>query len=151
MNPIKLHTKNNTITGVKMEYFSAPDDKKFLTIRSVVYDSWIIWNDALPFDPQLRKHLNQDIYTNIVDLATRIHKLHQSMPGYKSLCESPFEFILWFDPQDDDPKWNQGKLCRFKINEFTAEEIAYYNTLKKGNKLSIKPMTTMMVEAQIPE
>ena len=133
-----------------MEYFTAPDKNRYLTIRSVVYDSWIIWQDALPFDPELRSLLTQDIYNNIVELGTRVHKLHQSMPGYKALSESPFEFILWWDPQDDDEDWKQGKRCRFMVNDFTSEEITYYNTLKKGNKLTVTPKTTRMVEAQIP-
>ena len=103
-----------------MEYFTAPDKNRYLTIRSVVYDSWIIWQDALPFDPQLRSLLTQDIYNNIVELGTRVHKLHQSMPGYKALSESPFEFILWWDPQDDDEDWKQGKRCRFMVKDFTS-------------------------------
>tara|TARA_B100001250_G_scaffold396106_1_gene401711 strand:+ start:1692 stop:2120 length:429 start_codon:yes stop_codon:yes gene_type:complete len=137
-------------TEVEVDQFLAPDGNDYLTIRSVVYDSWIIWQDAIPFDLELRLMLTQEIYDNIVELGTRVHKLHQSMPGYKALTESPFEFVLWFDPLDTDPDWSQGKKCRFMINEFTAEEIAYYNTLKKGNKLDIKPMTTRMVEAKIP-
>ena len=72
------------------------------------------------------------------------------MPGYKALTESPFEFVLWFDPLDSDPDWNQGKMCRCMINDFTAEEIEYYSRLKKANKLDVKPMTHRMVEAKIP-
>jgi len=138
------------IIGDETLQFLAPDGNKYLTIRSVVYDSWIIWQDALPQDQELRLMITQEIYDNIVELAGRIHKLHQSMPGYKALNESPFEFILWFDPLDTDPDWYLGKKCRFKIHDFTAEEIAYYNTLKKANKLDIKEMTTRMVEAKIP-
>lgn len=151
MSPTRLHMEKTMIIGSDLDQFLAPDGNKYLTIRSVVYDSWIIWQDALPFDKHLRVMLNQVIYENIIALATRIHKLHQSMPGYKALTESPFEFVLWFDPLDSDPLWNQGKKCRFMINEFTAEEIEFYSKNKKGNKLEIKPMTTRLVEANIPE
>ncbi len=132
-----------------MDRFLAPDGEKYLTIRSVVYDSWIIWQDALPFERELRRLMTPEIYNNIVELGTRVHKMHQSMPGYKALGESPFEFISWWDPLDPDPDWKQGKKCRFMINDFTAEEIEYYSSVKKGNKLTIKPMTTRMVEAII--
>ncbi len=150
MNPTEPLMAKTMIIGADTDQFLAPDGSKYLTIRSVVYDSWIIWQDAIPFDQDLRLMLTQEIYDNIVELATRIHKLHQSMPGYKALTESPFEFVLWFDPLDSDPDWNQGKMCRFMINDFTAEEIEYYSKLKKANKLDVKPMTHRMVEAKIP-
>ena len=38
-----------------MDRFLAPNGEKYLTIRSVVYDSWIIWQDALPFEREYRK------------------------------------------------------------------------------------------------
>ena len=136
-------------TEVDVVKFHAPNGEKYLTIRSVVYDSWIMWQDALPFEREYWRFLTEDIYNNIVELGTRVHKMHQSFPGYKALSESPFEFILWWDPTDQDPDWNQGKKCRFMINDFTAEEIAYYSSIKKGNKLTIRPMTTRMVEAMI--
>ncbi len=155
MSPTKLHSGKIMITEVdtdktEVDSFLAPDGNTYLTIRSVVYDSWIIWQDAIPFEKDLRLMLTQEIYDNIVELGTRVHKLHQSLPGYKALTESPFDFVLWFDPLDSDPDWNEGKKCRFMIKDFTAEELVYFNTLKKANKLEVKPMTSRLVEAKIP-
>ena len=118
-----------------MRSFKAPDGNVYLGIRSVVYDSWIMWNDVLP-DPQDEQPLmTKDIYENITELGLRIHKLHQSMPNYKQMTESPFNFVLWWDPDDDDDDWSRGKVCRFMINDYSAEDILFYSKSKKGNKL----------------
>ena len=145
----KRPSVRTTSIGDKMRSFKAPDGNVYLGIRSVVYDSWIMWNDVLP-DPQDEQPLmTKDIYENITELGLRIHKLHQSMPNYKQMTESPFNFVLWWDPDDDDDDWSRGKVCRFMINDYSAEDILFYSKSKKGNKLLIKPMTSRLVEARI--
>ena len=131
------------------DFFVSPDGQKYLAILSIVYDSWIMWQDAIPFDSQDRLKMTQEIYTNIVSLATKIHKLHQSFPNYKSLTEPPFEFVLWWDPLDKDPNWNSGKYCRFMIDGFESADIIHYNSLKKNSYLSIKPLTRRLVEVTL--
>ena len=64
------------------DQFKAPDGNLYLTVRSIVYDSWITWKDALPVDTAQREMLNSDQYANITELAGRIHKFHQALPGY---------------------------------------------------------------------
>ena len=55
MSPTKLHSGKIMITEVdtdktEVDSFLAPDGNTYLTIRSVAYDSWIIWQDAIPFE-----------------------------------------------------------------------------------------------------
>ena len=129
--------------------FIAHDGNKYLSIRSIVYDSWITWQDAIPFSKDQHQLLTSEIHNNIIELATKIHKLHQSFPNYKTLTEPPFEFVLWWDPLDKDPAWNQGKTCRFMIDEFTSADIEYYNSNKKNSRLSVKPLTRRLVEVTL--
>ncbi len=69
---------DNQIMDNPPDSFMAPDGNKYLTIRSIVYDSWITWQDALPFDKDSRSKLTQEIYNNIVELARCI--------GYEGLA-----------------------------------------------------------------
>ncbi len=132
----------------KPESFKVPDGSTYLTIRAIVYDSWITWNDALPEEPEQRELLTEEIFGNIKELATRIHKVHQSLPNYKNTTEAPFNFVLWWDPTDPDKDWNLGKTCRFMIDDFSADDLLYYSSLKRGNRLLIKPLTKRLVEAR---
>lgn len=139
---------DNQIMDNPPDSFMAPDGNKYLTIRSIVYDSWITWQDALPFDKDSRSKLTQEIYNNIVELAGRIHKLHQSLPNYKQTIDPPFEFVLWWDPEDVDPLWSHGKSCRFMIDNFSAQDVQHYNSVRRGNKLIVKPLTRRLVEVR---
>ena len=127
--------------------FQTPSGQKFLMIRSIVYDSWITWREALPDDTEQHALLSHDVYNNIVELAGRVHKLHQSLPGYKQTTESPFQFVLWWDPTDTDENWNSGKVCRFMINDYSADDLIHYNSLKRVTRLTLKPLTSRLVEA----
>ena len=130
------------------DQFKAPDGNLYLTVRSIVYDSWITWNDALPVDTAQREMLNSDQYANITELAGRIHKFHQALPGYKATMEPPFEFVLWWDPTDTDPEWNSGKTCRFMLSDFAASDLIHYNKSRRGNRLELKQLTQRLVEAK---
>tara|TARA_R100001463_G_scaffold66150_2_gene119596 strand:- start:724 stop:1179 length:456 start_codon:yes stop_codon:yes gene_type:complete len=135
--------------------FVNPTGQNFLTIRAIIYDSWITWKDALPDDIAQHSLLSEDIYNNIIELAGRVHKLHQSLPNYKATTESPYEFVLWWDPSDTDENWNSGKTCRFMIEDFTAQDLLHYNSTKRNSRLSLKALTNKLVEAsaisQVPK
>ena len=135
--------------------FDSPTGQKFLTIRAIVYDSWITWKDALPVDKEQQALLSHDVYNNIVELAGRVHKLHQSLPTYKGASESPFEFVLWWDPTDPDENWNSGKTCRFMIDSYTSDDLIHYNSIKRNSRLLLQPLTSKLVEAvaihQVPK
>ena len=134
------------------DIFLVPTGQKFLTIRAIIYDSWIMWKDALPCDKEHHSLLSHDVYNNIIELATRIHKLHQSLPTYKGTSETPFEFVLWWDPTDPDKDWSTGKTCRFMIEDYSAQDLLHYNSMKRNSRLSLKELTSKLVQASaIPQ
>ena len=139
---------DNQIFDNPPDKFQAPDGKTYLTIRAIVYDSWITWKDALPIEEAQRKLLTLENFSNITELAGRLHKFHQSLPGYKGTMEPPFEFVLWWDPTDADDRWNSGKTCRFMVADFSAEDLLHYNKTRRGNRLQLTKLTSRLVEAQ---
>ena len=53
----------------ELDEFVTPEGEVFYSFRSIVYDSWLIWSDALPDVQDQRQELTQDTYDNIICLA----------------------------------------------------------------------------------
>jgi hypothetical protein len=142
---------HNPYARFKEEEFQIPTGEWWLTCRSIVYDSWLFWSDALPEELELREKLDETTFDNITALARRLHSFHVSLSGYKQLNESPFKVSKWWDPTDPDPQWSSGRSCLFTIESFEAIELV--QSLPKRTSrpiLKLKPISTNFVEAYLP-
>ena len=104
------------------EEFLAPDGEWYSIFRAVVFDSWMLWKDALPPELELRALLDQESYDGITSLARKMHALHHRLPDYRCLSKSPFNVTAWWDPENTDPEWNTGRSCLFTIDGYTSKE-----------------------------
>ena len=102
--------------------FLHPGEGWLLLDRAVSFDSWITWRQALPDAPTARQQLTGDVAQAITALAYEIHRIHQRLPGYMRLGESPFVFSRWWDPYAED-EWRGGGICLFRIDGFRAAVI----------------------------
>lgn len=99
--------------------FLHPIDGWLLLDRAVVYDSWISWRQVLPRGSRDCRALNEDVNNAILALAAELHAIHQLIPGYRQLGESPFQVTRWWDPAAGDP-WNSGRLCIFSLADCSS-------------------------------
>ena len=58
--------------------FLAPD--AVVQHFAVVFDSWMLWKDALPPELELRALLDQEAYDGITSLGRKLHALHHRLP-----------------------------------------------------------------------
>ena len=79
--------------------FLAPDGQWYSIFRAVVFDSWMLWKDALPPELELRALLDQEAYDGITSLGRKLHALHHRLPDYRRLSTSPFNVTAWWDPR----------------------------------------------------
>lgn len=129
--------------------FQAPDGTWLLVARAIVYDGWLVWNDALPDEPVLRSKLNRASFEGIEALARRIHVVHQLMPNYRSLTRSPFTVRRWWDPDDEDPLWSAGRACLLKLDGYSSKEFERATPAKC--RLTVRCVTDQWVEFSLPE
>lgn len=129
--------------------FLSPDGNWYYSFRAIVLDSWLLWRDALPLEPELRQLLDEDIYDSITALARRLHAFHQTLPNYKQLADSPFKVTRWWDPSDDDPFWSKGRSCLFRLDGYTSQDIAY--ALSKKTPLKTRVVTQRYIEVNLPD
>ena len=104
----------------ELDEFVTPEGEVFYSFRSIVYDSWLVWSDALPDVFEQRQELTQDTYDNIICLADSLHVFHQSLPDYRSLRETPSE-SRWWDPTSATNAGMQ-ECGFFSIKEYTATD-----------------------------
>lgn len=104
------------------EEFRTPSGEWYNIYRAICLDSWLIWKDALPDNPYLWDRLNEEAYEAIRSLGARIHALHQLLPNYRRLSESPFTVSHWWDPVDDQG-WDAGDRCLLKIEDYTSRNL----------------------------
>lgn len=117
--------------------------------RALVKDSWLSWLDALPPDDGSWCDMDEDVVSNITELAAALSKLHRSMSNYKKCDESPFKVTRWWDPTADDD-WDTGRFCLFKFEGLTAIELL--NLLPRQSPLTLAPVSPkapQWVEANI--
>lgn len=127
--------------------FLAPDGEWYSVFRSVVFDSWLIWRDALPPGDDLRQQLNIDIYQEITKLARQLHLFHQTMPTYRGLTISPFHVTRWWDPSDTDDQWNTGRSCLFHMDGYSASDLCRLSAKRPG--IQLRSITKRYVEATL--
>ncbi len=133
----------------ELDQFNTPEGEVFYTFRSIVYDSWITWHDALPDIQEQRHDLNQEIYENIICLADSLHSFHQSLPDYRSLTQTPFKVTRWWDPTERDERWNTGRAALFSVKEYSATDLI--RMVQKKTDLAVVPVSKRYVEAYLPD
>jgi len=133
----------------ELDEFVTPMGETFYTFRSIVFDSWLIWDDALPDVLDQRDLLDRDIYDNIVALASSLQTFHQGLPDYRPLTSTPFKVTRWWDPTDRDERWNQGKACLFSLKDYTATDLV--RLIQKRTELAVTPVSKRYVEAYLPD
>tara|TARA_Y100000589_G_scaffold119364_1_gene113643 strand:+ start:2915 stop:3343 length:429 start_codon:yes stop_codon:yes gene_type:complete len=133
----------------ELDEFVTPSGEVFYTFRSIVFDSWLIWDDALPDVLEQRELLDADIYNNIISLASSLQTFHQGLPDYRPLTSTPFNVTRWWDPTERDERWNQGKACLFALKDYTATDLV--RLIQKRTELAVTPISRRYVEAYLPD
>lgn len=126
--------------------FHHPTEGWLLLERSVAYDSWISWRHVLPAGMRDCRLLTPEISEAIVALAAGIHEVHQLLPGYRHLGESPFRIIRWWDPFAGHP-WSSGRICTFEVDGCTSGEFMRYRP--EGNSIRLRPLTALRLRASL--
>lgn len=130
--------------------FQAPTGEWFYTLRAITYDGWLLWRHALPEDQMLWSQLNETSYDAIQLLARRIHVLHQLLPDYRRLTETPFTVSRWWDPAGFDDGYHAGDKMLCKINGYTAADIEYEMPKRLTSQLLARPVSTNWIEFSLP-
>ena len=133
----------------ELDEFCTPDGEWYYSFRSIVYDSWITWGDALPPTIDERQHLDNNVYANITELAAALHAFHISTPDYRALTQTPFLITRWWDPLDRDERWSQGRACLFSLKDYTATDLV--RAIQKKTDLAVVPISRRYVEAYLPD
>lgn len=131
--------------------FQTPSGAWYSTFRAIAFDSWLLWKHALPEDIQLWSQMTQPVFETIEVLGQRIHNLHQLLPDYKRLSDSPFRVSMWWDPTDDSGDWNRGDRVQLKLLGYTAHDIERELPSRHRNQLRILPLSRNWIEISLPE
>lgn len=105
--------------------FLHPIEGWLLLDRAIAYDSWITWRHALPPERESRNSMTPQVCAVIHTLAEALHDIHQSMPGYEDLGQSPLVVPRWWDPEADD-EWSTGRCCLFRVEGFRSGEVIHH-------------------------
>ena len=100
--------------------FCHPLDGWLLLDRAVVYDSWISWRHVLPRGSRDCRTLKPETNAAILALAGELHAIHQRLPGYRDLGQSPFRVTRWWDPHGGAP-WAGGGFCIFSLDGCSSD------------------------------
>ena len=133
----------------ELDQFDTPEGETFYVFRSIVYDSWLVWDDALPDVQSQRDELTQEIYDNIICLADSLHSFHTSCPDYRSLTQTPFKVTRWWDPTERDERWNAGRAALFSVQHYSATDLV--RMVQKTTDLAVVPVSKRYVEAYLPD
>lgn len=118
-----------------------------LLARAIAYDSWISWRQALPIDRHSRNSLPETTSRVITALAEEVDAVHQRMPGYSDLYESPIVFPRWWDPYSGD-EWATGSCCLFRITGFASRDImGHWHA--SSSRAVFKAVSGLHVEARL--
>jgi len=107
-------------TVAACDKFKHPISGWLLADRSIVYDAWISWRQALPPDPSHRALLDCQTSNAIMTLAWGIHEVHQRFADYQRIGDTPFHISRWWDP-DAEWDWATGQRCLFRIEGSDSE------------------------------
>jgi hypothetical protein len=129
------------------ESFVTPEGERYSIFRAVSFDNWLIWRDALPDNPTLWSRLEMEQFRRIQELGRRIHLLHQNLPDYRRLSDTPFVVSRWWDPVDPEDNWDCGGKCLLRIEDHTVKEMPLF--LCERLELGCTPVSTHWVEFSI--
>lgn len=133
-----------------LDEFCSPTGEWLCTLRAIAFDGWLLWRHALPDDIYLWPLLSQEVFETIESLARRIHNLHQLLPDYRRLSDTPFTVSRWWDPTDDSGEWNFGDRVLLRINGYTAQELEREIPPKLKGQLLLQPRSTNWIEISLP-
>lgn len=129
--------------------FEHPTEGWLLLCRAIAFDSWVLWRHALPADRDGREMLNEPTATRIACLAERIHAVHQQMPGYSHLADTPFSFSRWWDPRAPG-EWALGGRCSFGIRDQDTEDVLIaFRRAAEGGAFSVLPLANGHIELEL--
>lgn len=127
--------------------FLHPFDGWLLMERSVVFDSWISWRHVLPAGRRDCQAMTAEINQAILTLASGLHQVHQRLPGYRDLGESPFRVSRWWDPQAEQP-WSSGSTCVFCLDGCTSDQfIALWSP--DDSPIDLEPSSKLHIRAAV--
>jgi hypothetical protein len=127
--------------------FLHPLDGWLLLDRAVVYDSWISWRHVLPRGSRDCQALSGEVNNAILALAAELHAIHQRLPSYRDLGESPFHVTRWWDPFSED-SWSSGKLCIFSLDGLSSDEFIVH-WLPVESDLHLEALSDTYVRARL--
>jgi len=128
--------------------FRHPTEGWLLLDRTIAFDSWISWRHALPADRNGRTLLHESAAALIRALAERLHAIHQRLPGYADLDDSPFVFPRWWDP-DPESEWHSGGRCLFRVEGHSADAILTAALSSRSNCLRLSSASGGLLEAEL--
>jgi hypothetical protein len=131
------------------EGFITPEGERYSVFRAVSYDNWLIWRDALPDNPTLWTRLEQDTFLQIQELGRRLNLMHQALPDYKRLSDTPFTVGRWWDPLDDEGDWDSGSRCLLRIDGYAVPQLPLELCSRLG--LEVMPVSTHWAEFSLTE
>jgi hypothetical protein len=143
--PVTTHLPYAFIPGNE---FYHPSDGWLLLERSVVFDSWISWRHVLPNALQDCRRMTPRVNQAILALAAALHEIHQRLPDYRDLGESPFKVSRWWDPDGGYP-WDTGSTCLFQISGYTSDEFIAYQSPQSSNGVSLQPASDSQIKAVV--
>lgn len=130
--------------------FQTPDGEWYCTLRAIAFDGWLLWRHALPDDPILWPALTTEIFETIELLAKRIHNLHQLLPDYRRLSDTPFKVSRWWDPTDDTGEWLLGDRVLLKLDGYTAQDIQQMTPPRLRDQLCLQGRSRHWLEISLP-
>jgi hypothetical protein len=131
--------------------FQTPSGEWFTTLRAIAFDGWLLWKHALPEDPLLWPAMDHDVFVTIEALARRVHSLHQLLPDYRRLTDTPFAVSRWWDPTDDTGEWLTGERALLRINGYTARDVEQEIPPRLKGQLKIQARSLNWLEISLPE
>ena len=130
--------------------FQAPDGGWYCTLRAIAFDGWLLWRHALPDDSALWPELTAEVFETIEVLGKRIHNLHQLLPDYRRLSDTPFKVSRWWDPTDDSGEWICGDRVLLRLNGYTAQDIQQMTPTRLKGQLCLQPRSKHWIEISLP-
>lgn len=129
------------------EQFQGPNGEWFTVYRSIVLDSWLFWQHALP-DWQAHCQVPRDVACNITALARCIHATHMTLPEYRHLCDTPFRVGRWWDPSEEGSDWAKGRRVLLRLEGCSAARFS--SKVPRRMNLTVEPQSENWLEFALP-
>lgn len=126
------------------ESFLTPSGEVYSTFRAVSFDNWLLWRDALPDNPTLWGRLDISQFERIQELGRRINVIHQALPDYRRLSDTPFTVGRWWDPLDNEEDWCTGGRCLLRIEGYAVKQLPLELAERQG--LDVMPISSHWAE-----